>query len=130
LNKKSLAALALAACAAAASAQSRHERIAIEVEVVDDKVVVPEEVAHTTEDEDRLVWRLISPGYMFAADGIVFQRKGRHSCGPGNDGRAFRCAKLGHEKGASFKYAVKVIDVRQPKASAVLPVLDPLIQND
>ncbi len=119
-------ALALGLALAAAWAQSR-DRKAIDVQVVNGATVVPEEEAVTTRDEGGLVWRLVTPGYAFTADGVVLDPPGAHRCQVQSDGQRFRCAKLKHESGARFKYVVNLVDQRTGQR---LEPLDPWILND
>jgi hypothetical protein len=124
-----LAALSLAALSLTAGAQDRggRDRDPIDVQVVNGQVVVEEEEARTSADQGGLVWRVVTPGYRFADDGIVIQSEGRHRCGPVANGQRYRCAKLRHLRGERYKYDVKLVNARTGEA---LPVLDPWIIND
>ncbi len=124
-----LAALLLLSTLAAAGAlaQGKPDRQDIEVTVVNGRTVVTEKTAHTTDAHGALVWRIAQPGYAFAANGINVASGGKHKCGMHGDGRRFRCAKLGHDKGAKYKYDVRLVDTATNKN---LPPLDPYIQND
>lgn len=124
-----LAALLLMSTLAAAGAlaQGKPDRQDIEVTVVNGRAVVTEEIAHTTTAHGALVWRIAQPGYAFAANGINITSGGKHKCALHGDGKRMRCAKLGHDKGAKYKYAVRLVDTATKKD---LPPLDPFIQND
>lgn len=127
--KKTFAALALSLLAAVSLAQAKDkpDREDIEVEVVNGKIVVNEETARTTEAHGAIVWRIVQPGFRFPANGIVVNSKGKHRCALHADGKRYRCAKLGHDKGAKYKYDVRVVE---RGTGAFLPVLDPYLQND
>jgi len=107
-------------------AQSR-DRDAIDVQVVNGQIVVEEEEAHTTAEHAGLVWRVVTPGYRFADDGIGIQSSGKHRCGPVANGQRFRCSKLRHVAGERYKYDVKLLNTRTGQA---LAPLDPWIIND
>lgn len=130
-NKHKSAALLLVMmsmlAAAGALAQGKPDRQDIEVTVVNGRAVVKEEIAHTSAAHGALVWRIAQPGYAFAAAGIRIASNGKHSCAAHGDGKRFRCAKLGHDKGAKYKYDVLLIDTATNKA---LAPLDPFVQND
>lgn len=105
-----------------------NDRGPIDVVVVSGQTQVPEERARTTRGQGAIVWRLQTPGYRFAPDGIVFDAAGssRHDCRITANGRGFRCVKLGHVSGAEYKYDVKLVrDDGRP-----LEPLDPWIVND
>lgn len=125
MNKKLVAAL-LAAVSLGAGAQGNADRQPIDVRVVDGQIVVPEEEAVTTRDQGGLVWRLVTPGYRFPADGIVIDSQGKHRCQVIANGQRFRCAKLRHDSGERYKYMVNVETLRGER----LPELDPWIVND
>ena len=116
------------ALAAVAQQDRRPDRQVIDVQVINGRIVVPEEVAETNEREGALVWRLVEPGYAFPENGIVVDSKGKHRCrvNPENE-RRFRCAKLRHDPGERYKYVVNVIDTRSQQP---LEPLDPYIQNN
>jgi hypothetical protein len=122
-----LAACSVASVSLAAWAQGRVDRDPIDVQVVDGQAVVPEEESHTTPEHGALVWRIVTPGYRFADDGIVIQSDGKHRCGPVANGQRYRCAKLRHLQGERYKYDVKLVRTRTGEA---LPTLDPWIIND
>lgn len=117
----------LAALSFTAWAQGRPDRNAIDVQVVNGQAVVPEEEARTTPEHGALVWRIVTPGYRFADDGIVLQSGGRHNCGPVANGQRFRCVKLRHSSGQRYKYDVKLVDTRSGQS---LAPLDPWIIDD
>ena len=122
-----VAPLLLSLLATLAMAQGKPDRQDIEVTVVNGRTVVSEEVAHTTTAHGALVWRIAQPGYAFAANGINIDSKGKHKCAMHGDGKRFRCAKLGHDKGAKYKYDVLLVDTATKKD--LLP-LDPYVAND
>ena len=107
--------------------QGKPDRQDIEVTVVNGHAVVKEETAHTTEAHGALVWRIAQPGYAFATNGINIASGGKHKCAMHGDGRRFRCTKQGHDKGAKYKYDVRLVETATNKN---LPPLDPYIQND
>ena len=117
----------LASLASLATAQGKPDRQDIDVTVVNGQTVVKEEVAHTTEAHGALVWRIAQPGYAFAANGINIASGGKHKCAMHGDGKRYRCAKLGHDKGAKYKYDVRLVDTATKKD---LPPLDPYLLND
>ena len=117
----------LASLASLATAQGKPDRQDIDVTVVNGQTVVKEEVAHTTEAQGALVWRIAQPGYVFAANGINIASGGKHKCALHGDGKRYRCAKLGHDKGAKYKYDVRLVDAATKKD---LPPLDPYLLND
>jgi hypothetical protein len=116
----------LATAATLAGAQQLTDRQAIDVEVVNGRIVVAEEDAITTDREGGLVWHIVQPGYVFPKQGINFATKGRHRCAPIDKGLRFRCAKLGHIRGERYKYAVIVVETKTKRS---LEPLDPWIQN-
>ena len=124
-----LLAVNLAAVPLAATAQDRggRDRDPIDVQVVNGQIVVEEQEARTSADHGGLVWRVVTPGYRFADDGIAIQSEGKHRCGPVAGGQRYRCAKLRHLRGERYKYDVKLVNARTGQA---LPVLDPWIIND
>ena len=126
--KKIVAALTLLAVAAIASAQGKPDRQDIDVTVVGGKTTVTEEIAITTDQHGALVWKA-QKGYLFAADGIVIDAKGKDKfkCESRADGKKFRCAKLAHIKNDRYKYIVKLVN--ESTGQALTP-LDPYIQND
>jgi len=120
-----LAALLLAAVAVAQQDQ-RPDRRAIDVQVVDGRIVV-EEVVDTDEKEGALVWHLTQKEFAFPDNGIVIASQGQHApCRVVANGRGVRCAKLHHIHGARYKYTINVIDAGSQKP---LPPLDPWIHN-
>lgn len=125
--RKHFALAMLAACSLAALAQGRPDRDPIDVRVVDGQIVVDEEEARTTPDHGGLVWRIVTPGYRFASDGIVISSEGRHRCGAIANGQRYRCAKLRHSSGQRYKYDVKLVDSRSGQS---LAPLDPWIIDD
>jgi hypothetical protein len=125
LKKIALALLTL--CSLAAAAQGRPDRQVIDVIVVNGQAEVPEEEAVTTADHGALVWRVATPGYRFAENGIVIQAEGKHRCGPTANGQRFRCVKLRHLRGERYKYDVNLVQIRTGQP---LPTLDPWIVND
>jgi hypothetical protein len=126
---KHLALLGLICCTGLASAADKPDREPIEVQVVKGVITVPEDEAHTIEGHGALVWRVTTPGYAFAADGIVIESKGRDkfNCSVVGKGERFRCKKLRHVKSDRYKYVVKLVPTAG--APAVSP-LDPWIVND
>lgn len=109
-----------------------RDRGPIDVAVVDGRIAVEESVAVSDRSHGAIVWRLVTPGYRFPADGIVFEPANGafDQCGPvGADARLYRCRKLVHVPGRRYKYDVNVVD---PAAggSGRLETLDPWIQND
>lgn len=110
------------------SAAQGVDRGPIDVLVVNGQTQVPEERARTTPGQGAIVWRLQTPGFRFANDGIVFDAAGaaRHNCRMTANGRGFRCVKLGHSPGAEYKYDVKLV---REDGTALAP-LDPYIVND
>ena len=128
--KKTVAALALLALATTAAAQQggKPDRQDIDVTVVGGKTTVLEEIARTTDKHAAVVWK-VQKGYLFAADGIVIEAKGKDKfeCEIKADGERYRCGKLGHMKGERYKYIVKLIDA---KTKQPLAPLDPYIQNE
>ena len=124
--KKSIAALLLSLCAGAVMAQGGPDRKDILVEIINGAIVVKEETAITTTKEGALVWRIVQPGFKFPASGIVIDSKGKHSCAMHGDGKRFRCAKLGHNKGAKYKYTIKITDA----GGKPLAPLDPYILDN
>lgn len=127
LKPISLAVLALLAVFSMAAGAQGRDRDPIDVQVVKGQIVVEEEEARTTAEHGALVWRVVTPGYRFADDGIVIQAEGRHRCGPVAGGQRFRCVKLRHLRGERYKYDVKLVNVRGGDAP---PPLDPWIIND
>jgi hypothetical protein len=125
LKKIALALLTL--CSLAAAAQGGPDRQAIDVRVVNGQAEVPEEEALTTAAQGALVWRLVTPGYRFADNGIVIMAEGKHRCGPIANGQRFRCIKLNHVRGERYKYDVNLVQISTGKP---LPTLDPWIVND
>jgi hypothetical protein len=120
------AALALGLAAQGVVAQNRRDRDPIDVSVVNGRIVVEEEVV-TNDREGGLVWRIVTPGYRFAPDkGIDFNIKREHECRSTASPVRFRCGKLGHRRGARFKYAINLID---PAGQPMAP-LDPFIVNN
>jgi|GEM_PF-5953378 len=120
--------LALASCTFAAGA-AKPDRDIIDVQVVRGAITVSEEEAHTNDGHGALVWRVVTPGYAFTADGIVFDGKGadKYKCKVEPKGDKFRCDKLKHVKLDRYKYVVKV---KPTGGAAAVPPLDPWIVND
>lgn len=125
-----LALAALLAFHATAQNVRSVDRTPIDVEVVDGRTVVREEIAITQSSETGLVWRMVTPGYIFPDDGIVIDSVGRHQCRPTKSGAEYRCSKLRHDPGERYKYIVNVVDVRSPQNAVNLEPLDPWIQNN
>lgn len=125
--KKLLLVLGMCALCPAAWSQDRPDRNPIDVSVVNGQIFVEEQVAVTRRNEGGLVWRVVTAGYQFPANGIVIESTGRHHCQVIANGRLFRCAKLRHDSGERYKYNVNLI-VSQSGQS--LAPLDPWIQND
>jgi hypothetical protein len=130
--------LALAAVAALAQQSSQPDGEDIEVSVDQNgRISVPDE-ASTTATEGAVVWKMVSPGYTFADDGIVIkghvgtdeQWRGRHGCRH-KDARRFRCGKNGsipgdgHILGEKYQYSIHVLDAAGNRHS-----LDPWIVNN
>jgi hypothetical protein len=130
LSKKHLIAAMLVAAASLAWSQGqsdRADRRAIDVTIVNGRIVVEEEVAVTTREHGGLVWRIVTAGYVFPENGIELQSNGKHRCRVMNDARFYRCGKLRHDAGERYKYNVNVVSSQSGRA---LEPLDPWIQND
>lgn len=126
--KKLLVAVAIAAVVSGVWSQgNRPDRDPIDVAVVNGAIVVEEEVARTDRNQGGLVWRLVTPGYVFPENGIEIDSGGKHRCRVMNDARFYRCGKQRHDAGERYKYNVNVVS-RQ--TGQPLPPLDPWIQNE
>ena len=118
---------ALAALAQQSQEQQRPDRDPIDVQVIDGRIVVEEEV-QTSEREGALLWRLVqSPGYAFPDNGIVINAEGKYDrCRVIANGQRFRCDKRGRrDPGERHKYVVNVLDIQSQKQLS----LDPWILN-
>ena len=115
--------LAMALCAGLAQAQA-NER-AIQVEVVNGQIQVPEQTVRAGKQVGSFRWELATPGFTFPANGIVIDGGAFHNCRPIAQGRRFQCIRKGYQPGAQYKYDVNVNRGNQP-----LPTLDPIIQNE
>jgi hypothetical protein len=76
----------------------------------------------------KFVWTLKTPGYTFAANGIVIEGDGTEygKCGPhGKSTTAFICKKLKHIDKKRYKYDINLLD-----ASGQAVKLDPIILNE
>ena len=124
---KAILALGLAIAMAVALAQGLPDRKPIAVQVVNGQALVPEDHAFTTAAEGALIWHLSGTGYQFAVNGIVVASNGLHECSAIMSGQGFRCRKVKHVPGATYKYTVNLVDSATKKP---LRPLDPFIVNN
>ena len=98
----------------------------VSVDVTNGQISVGEDPVSTSAGEGGLVWKIVKDGYRFdQTKGIEVDSQGAHNCHPlGNDGLSFRCAKLTHVVGATYKYTVNLIDTSSNPLSK-----DPFIHN-
>ncbi len=114
-------ALWLLALGAPAWAQiTRSAARTIAVSVVDGRIVVSEGRATIGAADSVVVWRLQTPGYTFAEDGVVIAGgEDAYQCEPGSDARSFRCSRLKSASGQRFSYTIQLIDPRSGGAAAL-----------
>jgi len=98
----------------------------VSVDVANGQISVDEDPISSSAGEGGLVWKIAQDGYQFdQSKGIEVDSQGAHECHPfGSDGRSFRCAKLKHVAGATYKYTVNLIDAGSNPLSK-----DPFIHN-
>jgi hypothetical protein len=118
--------LAMSTCAAQAQLSGNEVRPPIEVTVDAGATKVTEVRATTTQKQATLVWRVTTPGFVFASNGIVFKVQGHHSCKISGDRTEFKCSKLGHVRGVDYKYDVYLLSLD----GRPLIKLDPWIVNE
>lgn len=132
--KRTVVAAGLLAMGISALAQQElRDRAPIDVAVVNGRIVVEESVAASDKSDGAIIWRLVTSGYRFPADGVVFERSGGafDQCTPmGVDYRMYRCRKVAHEPGKLYKYDVNVVDPAAAGGPLRLETLDPWIKNN
>jgi len=96
------------------------------VNVTNGQISVGEDPISTSAGEGGLVWNIVPDGYKFDQNkGIDVASQGAHECHPfGSDGRRYRCVKLNHVAGGTYKYTVNLIDSSSNPLSK-----DPFIHN-
>jgi hypothetical protein len=133
MNRTVVAAALLAVGISALAQQPTRARAPIDVAVVNGRIVVEESVAVSEKSDGAIIWRLVTRGYRFPDDGIVFEVPGGafDQCVPiGAEARMYRCRKVAHEAGKRYKYDVNVIDPGAAGGPLRLETLDPWIQNN
>jgi hypothetical protein len=130
MNKRILAALSLSLALAAGAQQKSIPPATIDVQVVDGRIQLSRDTVNLSTFDGALVWRLLTPGFRFANDGVVITGgEGKFACEPVNGGAGMRCAKLANVPGATYRYSVNLVDARTG-AVMQLPQPNVWIQND
>lgn len=111
----------------ALAVQAQSEERVIQVDVVNGRVVVPENSALVQRKHGSIRWEIAKEGYTFAANGIAIRNHNGafRDCKPIGQGDRYRCIRTRHDAQAVYKYDVNVM-----QGSTALPVLDPYIRNE
>lgn len=106
------------------AAQAQAADRAVEVTVVNGRIVVAEAEVKVGKSQGALLWRLPAGNYSFPSNGIVINAPPGvfQPCSPVANGRQFRCVVANRLSGARYKYDVNVND-----GGTALPTLDPFI---
>ncbi|HUN90505.1 MAG TPA: hypothetical protein VMU33_00495 [Burkholderiaceae bacterium] len=107
-----------------AVAAKDHVTVDVTWDAAAGKPAVGEEPINSTPDEEGFVWKIATPGYRFADQGITIKPGGRHVCHLKNP-TTVRCGKLGHKAGETYHYTVRIVRDGRSEPAAVL---DPTIK--
>ncbi len=116
--------VAVLACALPSYGQAASDKSA-QVSVTNGVISVNPDTLTMGKSNNKINWILVTPGYTFAANGIVIKNANGEYGDCDNQGAKFVCKKLKHIDKKQYKYDVNLIN-----SSGQALSLDPIIINE